>query len=165
MSHPLIGSKVDDVLTTANLLSSGKGFRLGQRVQTYDGKQYVWCKNASSNAVYSVVQVDGANFSVVGLTTTSAPTAEIVGVLQVAMASDEYGWVQVTGRTKIKVSGLCAKNIALWTTATAGQLDDATASTYMVQGINLLSTNPSSTATALSAFILNPSILKRAGTA
>lgn len=165
MSHALIGTKVDDVLTTANLQTSGKAFKLGSRVQTHDGKQYVWCKNLSSNAIYSVGTIDGSNYNFVGLTTTTAASAELIGVLQVAMASDEYGWVQVAGRTKVKVLGLCAKNINLWTTSTAGSLDDATASTYMVQGINLLSTNPSSTATALSAFLVNPQILKRAGTA
>lgn len=165
MSHALIGSDVTSVLTTANINTSGRGFRIGQRLQTYDGKQYVWCKNLSSNAAYSVVQVDGANYNIVGLTTTTAPTAEIVGVLPIAIASDEFGWVQVMGRTKIKVLGACAKNIILWTTSTAGSLDDATASTYAVLGINLLSTNPSSTATALSAFLVNPQILKRAGTA
>lgn len=165
MSHPLIGTKVDDVLTTSNLLTSGKAFKLGSRVQTYDGKEYVWCKNLSSNAIYSVGTIDGASWNFVGLTTTTAAAAETIGVLQVAMASDEYGWVQVRGRTKIRVAGLCAKNIILWTTATAGVVDDATASTYAINGINLLSTNPSSTATALSAFLVNPQILKRAGTA
>ena len=165
MSHALIGTNVSDVLTTANLQTSGKAFKLGSRVQTHDGKQYIWCKNLSSNAIYSIGTIDGSNYNFVGLTTTTAATAETIGVLQVAMASDEYGWVQVAGRTKVKVSGLCAKSIILWTTSTAGQLDDATASNYAVLGINLLSTNPSSTATALSAFLVNPQILKRAGTA
>ncbi len=165
MGNPAIGFNASNVLSSANRIAQGTGFRLGQRIQTHDGKEYIYAKNASSNAAYRVVTVDAANFAIVGLTTTTAATAEIVGVLPQAIASDEYGWVQIYGRTKVQVLGLAAKSINLWSTATAGSLDDATASTYMVQGINLLSTNPSSTATALSAFISYPQILKRAGTA
>jgi hypothetical protein len=165
MGNPAIGFKVDDVLSSANRIASGKGFRLGQRVQTQDGKQYVYAKNASSNAIYDVVNVNASTWAITGLTTATSGASEIVGVLPAAIASDEYGWVQIVGRTKVKVLGLAAKNFTLWSTTTAGSLDDATASNYMIQGINLLSTNPSSTATALSAFISHPSVLRRAGTA
>lgn len=165
MGNPAIGFKVDDVLSSANRIASGKGFKLGQRIQTSDGKEFVYAKNASSNAIYSVVGVNASTYAITGLTTALSGASEIVGVLPAAIASDEYGWVQIYGRTKINVLGGCVKNINLWSTTTAGSLDDATASTYMVQGINLLSTNPSSTATALSAFIAYPQVLRRAGTA
>jgi hypothetical protein len=165
MGNPAIGFNVSNVLSSANRIATGTGFKLGQRVQTQDGKEFVYAKNASSNAIYSVVNVDASSFTLTGLTTATSGASEIVGVLPVAIATDEYGWVQIYGRTKVKVLGLAAKSIALWSTTTAGSLDDATASTYMVQGINLLSTNPSSTATALSAFICYPAVLKRPGTA
>jgi hypothetical protein len=38
------------------------------------------------------------------------------------------------------------------------QLDDATASNYEVRGVQILSTNPSATATAMSAFISWPKV-------
>ena len=163
MGNPAIGFKVDEVLSSAARINSGKGFKLGQRVQTNDGKMFVYAKNASSNAIYSIVNVD-ANFAITGLTTATSGASEIVGVLPVAIASDEYGWVQIYGRTKLRVLGSCVKNITLWSTTTAGAVDDATASNYQIQNINLLSTNPSATATALSAFIAHPSVLRRAGT-
>lgn len=165
MGNPSIGFNVSDVLSSANRIASGKGFRLGQRVQTQDGKIFVYAKNASSNAAFSLVNVNASTFAISGLTTALSTASEIVGVLPVAIASDEYGWVQIYGRTKIRVLALCAKNVTLWSTTTAGSVDDATASNYMIQGINLLSTNPSSTATALSAFIAHPAVLRRPGTA
>ena len=164
MGNPAIGFKVDNVLSSANLVS-GTGFRLGQRLQTHDGKEYVYAKNASSNAAYSVVIVNASTFAITGLTTALSAASEIIGVLPAAIASDEYGWVQVYGRTKVKVLGSCVKNIALFSTTTAGSLDDATASNYRIEGLNLLSTNPSATATALSAFICYPQVLRRAGPA
>ena len=163
MGNPAIGFKVDEVLSSAARINSGKGFKLGQRVQTNDGKMFVYAKNASSNAIYSLVNVD-ANFAITGLTTATSGASEIVGILPVAIASDEYGWVQIYGRTKLRVLGSCVKTITLWSTTTAGAVDDATASNYQIQNINLLSTNPSSTATALSAFIAHPGVLRRAGT-
>ena len=165
MGNPAIGFNVSDVISSATYVSSGKGFKLGQRVQTQDGKEFVYAKNASSNAIYSVVGVNASTFAITGLTTALSGASEIVGVLPAAIASDEYGWVQIFGRTKVRVLGGAVKNINLWSTTTAGVLDDATASNYLVQGINLLSTNPSSTATSLSAFIAYPQVLRRAGTA
>lgn len=165
MSQTLIGTKVDAVIATANHIPEGRGFAVGTRVTLYNGKSYIYVQSASAIAQYNVVALNLASGIAAAVSTTTAPADQAVGVAQVAIASGEYGWVQTYGRGKVKVLGLCVKNINLWTTATAGSLDDATASTYMVQGINLLSTNPSSTATALSAFIANPSILLRAGTA
>ena len=161
----LIGTKVDSVIATASHIPEGRGFKVGTRVTTHDGKSYIYAQSASAIAQYNVVAVNLSTGIAAALSTTTAPAAEAIGVAQIAIASGEYGWVQTYGRGKVKVLGACVKNINLWTTATAGSLDDATASTYMVMGINLLSTNPSATATALSAFIVNPSILLRAGTA
>ena len=81
------------------------------------------------------------------------------------MTSGDYGWVQIYGACKVKVLGLAAKTSLLYSTTTGGQLDDATASNYQVANLQILSTNPSSTATAMSAFISYPTVLKRAGTA
>ncbi len=160
----LIGTHFGDVITTANFISSGKGFRKGDIAQ-FNNKFYVYGQPATAIAQYDVVSVNASTGLVAGLTTTNAPAAEHVGVAPVAIASGEYGWVQITGRTKVKVAGADVKNINQWTTSTAGTLDDATASTYLVLGINLLSTNPSATATALSAFLVWPHVLYRAGTA
>ena len=163
MSTSAIGFKVDDVLSSANRIASGKGFRLGQRVKTLDGKEYIYAKNASSNAAWRMVTVNASTFAISGLTTALSANSEILGVLPAAIASDEYGWVQIYGRGKLQVLGAAVKNIALFSTTTAGALDDATASNYRIEGINLLSTNPSATATALSAFIAYPAVLRRAG--
>ncbi len=150
---------------TTPVLGGGKGFSVGTRASDYNGKEYVFVQSASAIAAFDMVTVASDTGIAAGLSTTTATTSETIGVAQYALASGDYGWVQIYGSARTKVLGLCAKSINLWTTATAGSLDDATASTYMVMGVQLLSTNPSSTATALTAFLSYPQVLKRAGTA
>jgi hypothetical protein len=72
-----------------------------------------------------------------------------VGVAQVAIASGAYGWVQIAGACQnITVLASCAPNVDLFTTATAGALDDATTTGLKkVAGIIITATNGSATAT------------------
>jgi len=69
------------------------------------------------------------------ITDTLAKSAGSVAfATQVAFAADEYGWVQRTGPLdQLRVAASCAANTQLFTTATAGVLDDATASTSQLQ--------------------------------
>jgi hypothetical protein len=150
---------------TTPVQGGGKGFTVGTRAKAHNGKEYVFVQANSAVAQYDVVTVASDTGVAAGLSTTTATTAETIGVAQFALASGDYGWVQIYGASRTKVLGACAKSINLWTTATAGSLDDATASTYLVMGVQLLSTNPSATATALTAFLSYPQVLKRAGTA
>lgn len=151
---------------TAPVLGGGKGFSVGNRVNTPDGKEYVFIHADSAVAQYDVIGIphDGS-FVAAGLSTTTAPTGQEIGVAPYALASGDYGWVQVKGDCRINVLGSCVKNIILWSTSTAGSLDDATASNYAVQGLQILSTNPTASATNMEGFINYPSILLRAGTA
>ncbi len=171
MAQTLIGTQFTAVsyataTNTTPALGGGKGFTVGARAAGPNGKEYVFCQSASAIAQYDIVSVPtDASYVAAGLTTTNAPTTQVVGVAQFAMASGDYGWVQIYGNTRVAVLGSCVKNIALWTTATAGAVDDATASNYLVQGLTLLSTNPTASATNMEGFISYPTILDRAGMA
>lgn len=158
MAQTLIGTHFSFTISTANLVNSGKNFTLGTVAEGPGGKQYVYVQSASAIAAYDVVHIPSDTNIAAGLTTALSAASEGIGVAPVAIASGEYGWVQIYGPTKVSVAGACAKSVTLYSTTTAGRLDDATASNYEIRGIQILSTNPSSTATTMSAFVYFPKV-------
>lgn len=165
MTQTLIGTHFDFTISTANMVNSGKGFTLGSIAAGQNGKIYKYVQSASAIAQYDVVHIPSDTNIAAGLTTALSAASEDLGVAPVAIASGEYGWVQVYGATKVSVAGSCAKSVSLYSTTTAGRLDDATASNYWVTGIQILSTNPSATATTMSAFVHWPKVKILAGLA
>ena len=148
---------------TMPVAGGGKGFTVGVRATDYNGKEYVFVKADSAVAAYDMVHIPSDTFVAAGLTTALSAASEELGIAQFALASGEYGWVQVKGACKLKTLGSCAKAVKLYSTTTAGSLDDATASNYEIFGVQILSTNPSATASAMSAFISYPKVVIRPG--
>lgn len=165
----LIGYNVGAVIATSTntvpVAGGGKGFTVGSRLTTHNGKEYVYAQCNTAVGVGAVVGIASDTGVATGLVTSGAGGVERLGVAPVAFASGDYGWMQIDGACTVKVLGSAVKNIALFTTSTAGALDDATASNFRVDGLVLLSTNPSATATTLPAFISYPRVLGRAGPA
>lgn len=162
----LSGATFATATNTTPVLGGGKGFTVGTRHTDYNGKEYIFVQSNSAVAAGDVVYINSSTGVAAGLTTATSAASEELAVSNVALASGEYGWVQVKGAvSKISCAGLAAKDVLLYSTTTAGRVDDATASNYQVTGIQLLSTNPSSTATTLPGFISYPKVLIRPGTA
>lgn len=121
----LLGIDVSRVDTT-------KAFALGTK-EIVGGNEYVYCSFAAAEGQYEAVGFDEA-YAAESLTTTlagSVPTS--VGVVQVVPTASSYCWVLIKGQGRVLVAASCAKDVALYTTATAGVLDDA--STTRVYGI------------------------------
>ncbi len=127
--------------------STTQEFGLGDLSWSKQGLfQYVQAGAALS--AYAPIKVD-TDGQAVGLTTAvsgSEPTA--VGIVQVDFADNDYGWVfrgfgGGTGKgIKVLALTLCATDVKLYTTATAGPgfaLDDT--ATDLVQNVMLVSTN------------------------
>lgn len=149
---------------TTPVQGGGRGFTVGTRVTDGStGKEYVFVQANSAVAAYDFVHIPSDTFVIAGLTTALSAASDALGVANCAFASGDYGWVQVYGATKIKTLGSCAKAVKLYSTTTAGSLDDATASNYEIFGATILSTNPSATASAMSAFISWPKVVIRPG--
>lgn len=164
----LIGVNVSDItFTTATnttpVLGGGKGFSVGTRAETFNGKQYVFCQANSAVGANDMVHIPSDTFVIAGLTTALSAASEGIGIAPFALASGDYGWIQIYGACKLKTLGSCAKAVKLYSTTTAGSLDDATASNYEIFGVQILSTNPSATASAMSAFISYPKVVIRPG--
>ena len=117
----VIGSKVAETTTTQE-------HELGFIAIDSDGtkRQYV---QADGALVANEFVIISKNNQCAKLTKTlaAAGLGKKVGISEIAFADDAYGFVVVEGQTKGKVAANCAANKLLYTTATAGVLDDATA--------------------------------------
>jgi len=116
-----------DVTATVSDFDEGKGFGLGDRIETSDGKVYVYVQ--ASGAITGdgyVVSIDEAYQAVMVDTDTAATVAEgqAIGVAEAAFADDEYGWVQVYGACGVRTLANAAANVKVSATATAGVVDD-----------------------------------------
>ena len=107
--------------------NSSPSFGLGTVVNLDDGGQAVYVQAASEISQYAAVAVQSNNKAVM-ITTTNAATTKRIGFAQVSIASGSYGWVQTGGVPVVKLAASCLPNVPLFTTATAGTLDDATVS-------------------------------------
>ena len=139
-------------ISTSNLIGVSLGytdtspsFNLGTTVNLDDGGQAINEQAASTVATYSAVSVRVDN-KVVPLTTTNSANSKAVGFAQVSIASAYYGWVQLGGKPVVNLAASCLPAVPLFTTATAGVLDDATVTGGLVEGIVAVTTASGATA-------------------
>jgi hypothetical protein len=109
-------------------------FAVGTTVNLSDGGQAVYVQASSDCATYSAVSVRVDN-TVVPLTTTNSANSKAVGFAQTSIGSAYYGWVQIGGKPRVKVLAACQPNVPLFTTSTAGSLDDATVTAGLIAGL------------------------------
>lgn len=114
------------------------------------GKEYIYVKGSAAISQYNAVWVK-STYSAAPLSDTLAKSGGIFAVAPIAFAANDYGWVQTEGKCTVSVLSACAANKQLFTSATAGALDDATNSTsqLQVQGIVLTSAESASAAPAV----------------
>jgi len=134
---------------------SSPSFALGTTVNLSDGGQAVYVRAASTVATYAAVSVLVDN-TVVPLTTTNSAASKAVGFAQASIASAYYGWVQLGGKPRVSVLVGCQPNVPLFTTATAGSLDDATVTGGLVAG--LVATTSAASASAVTCIAGYPHI-------
>jgi hypothetical protein len=150
-------------VSTSNLIGvslgysdSSPAFNLGTVVNLDDGGQAIYVQAASTVATYSAVSVL-VNNTVVPLTTTNSAASKAVGFAQVSIASAEYGWVQLGGKPRVLVAANCQPSVPLFTTATAGVLDDATVTAGLIAG--LVATTSTVTASNVTCIAGYPHVL------
>lgn len=118
-------------------------FTLGTKVQADDGCTYQYVKSTAAVTQYQLVKIstDGL-FTIVPATTTTNPATEPgkVGAAQVAFPTGtSYGWVAVgPGPLTVLCAASCVQDVVLYTTATAGVVDDA--ATTRINGLKLITT-------------------------
>jgi hypothetical protein len=150
-----------DPTRTFSTLTDGRSFGLGDRYTDNLGNEYVFVLAGGAITQYDTVHVNSA-YSANAITAALAITPGFVGFAQVAFASADYGWVMTRGKPTVRVAASCAKDVALYTTDTAGVLDDATASASHHQIMGTLITTTQSTASTVVAVASFPMVRRPA---
>ena len=143
---PVVASPTSGKLgTNVSLTSATREFTLGDMFAADDGNCYIYVRANGAVAAYAACTIDEA-FDVAELTTTTAGSKpQTVVVPQLAMADNEYGWAVIKGVSfSVLALTLCAADVKVYTTATAGAIDDT--ATTLIQGLRLNATVGGSTA-------------------
>lgn len=144
VSQSTIGVNLLQVDTTAQ-------FSLGTTVNLTNGGQAIYVLSSTSAvSTYAAVVVNKAG-KVDMVTTTLAISNKRIAFSQVSIATSGYGWVIAGGTCSVNVAAQCAPNVALFTTSTAGVLDDATITAACVYGVVAKTTVSNATATTIIA--------------
>lgn len=145
---PLMGVDV----TTAT--STTAEYALGARVKVSDGGEAMYVKAGSTVTAGDVLLISSAG-SAVPITTalTDAGTAtahQYIGVAHVSITSGSYGWACTGGipTAGISVLASCVRGSPLYTTTTAGALDDTSTSSHLISGIQITTTATGAAVTA-----------------
>ena len=124
---------------------------VGDKHQANDGV-YQYVKTTATVAQYALVKIQN-DFTIVEGTTSLLPSTEPakVGIAQVAFAgttnTPNYGWVFVGPgqNVSVKAAALCAQDVKLYTTGTAGVVDDS--ATTLINGLKIVTTITGAAAT------------------
>ncbi len=123
---------------TAGTTTDGEGaeFALGTRVTGTDGSCWVYAQAAAAVTQYSWVAIT-EDFQMVMGTKSLADAGHQVGFAQVAFSDNDMGWVAVhaPGNITARLLASCAADVQLYTTGTAGALDDTAASQTAIRGV------------------------------
>ncbi len=122
------------------LTHSSPVFRLGEKGAGTNGTEWIYCKASGAVTEYQAVGID-EDFTAYPLTTALAARSDLIGFAQVACATTYYTWVATKGSDiKVRTKASAVADTQLWTTASAGVLDDATAAGAMkIDGVTLVS--------------------------
>lgn len=147
-----------DVLQTYTINTStpeypGPPFELGQNVAGNDGSSWIFLRASTTISQYDAVGIDPATFYGNPLSSTMAAAGYAIAWPQVAVNASDYFWAALQGRGggyfSIRVASSCAAGVALYTTTTAGVLDDsATATQVLIEGVVIVTTQASTTGLA-----------------
>jgi hypothetical protein len=141
--------------TNLSAAESTKKHGLGDCHIDQDGNEWVFVEASTSITQYDAVWVK-SGYKMAQLTEALAKTGGDIAFAQYAFAIGEFGWVMARGRPTVRVAADCQPSVPLYTTATAGVLDDATTS-VMIQGL-VATTSVTGTVTAAAAAASFPTV-------
>lgn len=134
-------------------VDSDQKFALGTRTLASDGSEWIYVKSGAAVTAYDTLWISSA-FLASPITAALAITAGDVGFADAVSCSTsgQYFWAMARGNPTIRLAANCQPAVPLYTTDTAGVLDDATASTshYQVQGV-IATTSNSAASTSIGA--------------
>jgi len=120
-------------------------FAVGTFAEGGDGSKWLYVKANSAVTQYMWVGI-AKDFTMNPGTKAHLDAGRKPGIAQVAFAANEYGWVAVKGGNdgiKVRAKNSCQPSVALYSTATAGYVDDTAASQTLLNGLVLTDTSTS----------------------
>ena len=131
-------------------------FVLGDCVVGADGTEWLFVQASGAITQYDWVGIDENN-QAASLTKAMADDGFRVGVAQVAFVDNDGGWVATRGSNiNGNVLASAAADVALYTSGTAGHLDDTSASQTKIDGVVLVAANATASATNVEAILTFP---------
>jgi hypothetical protein len=153
-----------------NILSNYPGFQpiedtsttqqheLGTMVQakhaTYGVVTFCYAKGVASTAVGDMCMID--NYGALTVRTVAA-TRGRVGVAMSANVANQYGWYAIEGAVPVKAGTVAAQG-QVFSTATAGTVDDAAVAGSMIQGATFKSADGTPSAGYAVVSLCHPSM-------
>jgi len=140
-------------LTSTKTSAEGIMITVGTTVKTQSGGEAVYVRATSTIAqfdaciIINTSSAAGASIGCVPVTTTNALTSQRLAFAQTAITSGDFGWVYTSGNNlRVKALIACQPAVPLYTTATAGSLDDAIVTAGYCLGVVLMSSATSASA-------------------
>ena len=141
MAHAIDGTLGVNVTAAT---SSTKEFALGTAVQMSDGSCYRYIEaDATITAAQAVAAEEDYGCTPIDTTISGAEPNKVL-VPQVAVTSGEFAWALESGVGTVNALASCAADVKIYTTATAGAVDDT--ATDLIQGLRLTAANGTATA-------------------
>lgn len=137
---------------------------LGTTARGTDGQEYVFVQagaEISTTTSQPFALAIDENFQAVKITKALASAGHMIGFApQAVVADNDFFWAVTKGSNfNIKVGVSCAADVNLWTTATAGVLDDTSGGSHVaVLGVKIVtaaSTSASAGSTVREAIVTN----------
>lgn len=154
-------------VSNTNLDPSNPGlpFRPGARIVGVGGREFVFVTASGAIAVSNICGISQSTsttastplYTAATLTKALADSGADLGVAVVAIADTYSGWLQTKGPTSLTVKNSCLPSVPLYTSASAGFLDDTSASQTRIYGIRIEKTATSSGAAKI-AWIQNMAV-------
>lgn len=147
------GVKID-----ATYVSSGVApWTLGTTIRMNDGSTHMFVKaSASALSTFAACVVSKSYVATMLTTGVARSSGNFIGYAQTSIATSGCGWVQLTGKPKVNCAANCAPYVNLYTTGTAGVLDDATVSGSGGLIVGVFAANTISNATAMTCVVNIP---------
>lgn len=127
----LIGVDTSNVNSDITIAGGG-GHALNNRWADNSGGEWHFVKASTAFTQYDCVWIK-PNGNAAPITDTLTTQPGRIGFAQVAFTVDYYGWVKTYGSVTMRGGASCNANVPLYTSGTAGVLDDATLSTSQNQ--------------------------------
>lgn len=144
--------KLDLAGANTDVSTADPRFSVGTTADGENGSKWMYVKASTTITQYDFVGVD-EDYMANPLSSTMAAAGYVIGASQIGLSdlTAPYFWLCLQGRgnVNVRVASSCAADVALYTTTTAGVLDDsATATQSLVEGVVIVTTQASTTGLA-----------------